>query len=689
MAADMTLGVDVGGTFTDFIVVEQTGAVHCFKVPSTPSQPARSTVEGFGEIARQLGLDADALASMQHTHSSTIATNAIIERRGPTIGVLVTQGLRDIFELQRLAVPDPLRYDSQRPTPLVPRALVGEVVERMDSTGATVTPLDPAQLVEQARELLARGAESLVISFLHAYANGAHEAAARDVLVREFPDVAVEISSEVWPQSREYERSTLTVANAAIRPIMQNYLDRIAEGMRGHGLANEATVARSNGGMQRAHTIRAWPVAALLSGPAAGVAGAARVAEEAGWSGADLITIDVGGTSADIGVVRHGAPLLSSEETIADLPVLVPTIAVSAIGAGGGSIIRVDEIGNLKVGPRSLGADPAPACYGKQDEVPGLSDAFLTAGWLADDQKLGDGTLRLSLAAARTALGRVADQLGASVTDVADGAIRIAIAMMAAEASKVLARRGVDAPRFRLVAFGGAGPLVGALLAEEIHVHTVLVPPTPGALSAFGAARSDLVGDLVAPVYRKVSEVDPALVARTWQGLADKVQDWMVREQSTLPVTKTEVTWSMEMRYEGQGFDVNVAVPESGLRDGDLTVLADAFHTEHDRIFGHASTASDVWLREMRAHVVGVVDKPGTLFLAATTGTGDPVLGRREIRLRGELVTATVYDRSRLAAGTDIAGPAIVEQMDTTVLVPSGWTATVDPSGSLILERTA
>ncbi|MDQ7908027.1 hydantoinase/oxoprolinase family protein [Phytohabitans sp. ZYX-F-186] len=686
MASGLTLGVDVGGTFTDFIVVDEAGAVHCFKVPSTPSRPARSTITGFGEIVRELGLSAERLAAMQHTHSSTIATNAVIERRGPAIGVLVTDGFRDLFELQRLAVPDPLRYDSQRPTPLVARSLVAEVTERMGFDGGTVTPLDEEQLVEQARRLRARGCESFVVCFLHAYVNGAHEAAAREVLRREFPDVPVEVSSEVWPQAREYERATLTVINASIRPIMQAYLDEIAEGMRGHGLANEATIARSNGGMQRAHTIRAWPVAALLSGPAAGVAGAARAAAESGWDRADLITIDVGGTSADIGVVRAGSPLLSAEETIAQMPVLVPTIAVSAIGAGGGSIIWVDELGTLKVGPQSLGADPAPACYGKQTHTPGLSDAFLLAGWLSDEQRLG-GRIGLSLDGARTALSRVADRMGASVEDVADGAVRIAIAMMAAEASKVLARRGVDAPAFRLVAFGGAGPLIGALLAEEIYVDSVLIPPTPGALSAFGAARSDLEGDLVAPVYRKLSVVEPGDVAAAWKSTKDRAAEWLANEQDSLPVTGTVVSWSLEMRYEGQGFDVNVPVEERWLVDGDAAALGEAFHRAHEATFGHASRGSDIWVKEMRAHLVSVVAKPESVHMAGTGRTGDPVLGRREIRLAGGTVTATVYDRALLAAGQELTGPAIVEQMDTTVLVPTGWRAEVDPSGSLQLHR--
>jgi N-methylhydantoinase A len=684
----ITFGVDVGGTFTDFILVDETGQVHCFKVPSTPKRPADSTINGVAEIKAALQFTDEQLQRMQHTHSSTIATNAVIERRGPVVGALVTTGLRDIFELQRLAVPDPLRYDSQRPVPLIPRGLVAEVSERMNVAGETVDPLDEEQLIAAAQDLIARGATSLVLCFLHSYVNPEHEIAARDALAKALPDIPVEISSSIWPQAREYERATLTAINASIRPVMQEYLDSIAAGMREHGLANEPTIARSNGGMQRAHTIRDWPVAALLSGPACGVAGAARVAADAGLVDADLVTVDVGGTSADIGVVRHGQPLLSGDENIAGMPVLVPSIAVSAIGAGGGSIIWVDQLGNLKVGPRSLGADPGPAAYGQQSEIAGLSDAFLLAGWLSTEQQLA-GRLALSLGNAQAAMGKVGDAFGATPRETADGAIRIAIAMMAAETSKVLARRGVDAPTFTLVAYGGAGPLVGALLAEEVYVDSVLIPPRPGALSAFGAARSDLEGDLVSPIYKIASTVQEGQLAKACTEILSKAADWLAGEQATLPVIATAVQLSIEMRYVGQGYDVNVPVQREWLESGDLAAIGNAFHAEHRALFGHDSPENDIWLRELRAHVVGTIAQPATSFIVADSGTAEQaVTGQRDVLLRGTDHTATVYDRSKLAPGSTFSGPAIVEQMDTTTLVPDGWSVRVAGSGSLLMSRT-
>src|SRR5436305_1113179 len=404
------LGTDVGGTFTDLVFYTGSGEVHCFKVPSTPARPGASILEGIDEIRTALRLDAAAWRDMAHTHSSTVATNALIERKGARAGMIVTRGFRDLFELQRLAIPHPMRFDSRRPLPLIPRALVREVGGRIAADGGELDTLPEADAVAAAQELVAAAAD-------------------------------------------------------------------------------------------------------------------------AGWEAADLMALDVGGTSADIGVIRSGRPVLSSEEHIADFPLLIPTIAVSSIGAGGGSILWLDPTGSLKVGPRSVGADPGPACYGTSgSRTPALTDAFLVAGLLAPGQRLG-GKLPLQMAPAREALDTLAGPLGMSIEEVADGAIRVANALMAAEASNVLARRGVDAPRFRMVAFGGAGPLVAALLAEEIGIDAILIPPFPGGLSALGASRADLEGDLVEPVYERLGALDKNGLAGITAGLQACATAW-IEEQT-------------------------------------------------------------------------------------------------------------------------------------------------------------
>ena len=519
---------------------------------------------------------------------------------------------------------------------------------------------------------------------LHSYRNPTHEQAVRDAIARAGVDLRVELSSDVWPQAREYERGVLTAINASIRPLVEGYVDRLVAGLEGHRIETPARIARSNGGAELARSLLGRPVVALLSGPAAGVSGAAEVARDAGWEAADLMTLDIGGTSADIGIVRGGRAVLSSEEHIADFPVLIPTVAVSSIGAGGGSIIWLDPTGSLKVGPRSVGAEPGPACYGTGSLIPALTDAFLVAGLLEPDQRLG-GKLPLQLSPARDALGTIAAQLACSVEEVADGAIRIAIAMMTAEASNVLARRGVDAPRFRMVAFGGAGPLLGALLAEELAIDTILIPSHPGALSALGAARADLEGDLVQPVYTMLGKVAPTRLAELLNGLETTAQQWIATQTERIPCSATRTEIAAEMRYDGQGYDVTVPLDRAWLLDGDIARVSAAFHEAHRATYGHANEHAQIWLKELRAHVVGEMPKPRLAPLQATTDATSATT--RPIRLLGQSFIASVIDRAALEG--IIAGPAIINQMDTTTLVPPGWQARRIAAGALVLERVA
>jgi N-methylhydantoinase A len=577
-----------------------------------------------------------------------------------------------------------MRFDSRRPTPLVPRALVREIGGRLDADGQEIEPLDTDAVVRAAGELQSAGVEIAIVVFLHSYRNPAHEQAARDALARSGVKLRVELSSDVWPQAREYERGVLTAINASIRSLVEAYVERLVAGLEERRIETPARIARSNGGAELAASLRERPVVALLSGPAAGVSGAAEVARDAGWEAADLMTVDIGGTSADIGVVRNGRPVLSSEEHVADFPVLIPTVAVSSIGAGGGSIVWLDPTGSLKVGPRSVGADPGPACYGTGSLIPALTDAFLVAGLLEPGQRLA-GKLPLQLGAARDALGAIAAQLTCSVEDVADGAIRIAIAMMTAEASNVLARRGVDAPRFRMVAFGGAGPLLGALLAEELSIDTILIPPHPGALSALGAARADLEGDLVQPVYTMMGKLPQERLAELLNGLENTAQQWIAAQTARIPSSGTRTEVAAEMRYDGQGYDVTVPLDRAWLADGDTGRIRAAFHEAHRATYGHANEAAQIWLKELRAHVVGEMPKPRLAPLRTTTGHAHSVT--RPIRLFGETIAASVIERSALDA--TIAGPAIINQMDTTTLVPPGWQARRIAAGALVLERVA
>lgn len=685
--AQPCLGIDVGGTFTDLALCIDGEALLCLKVASTPERPGLSSLQGVDELRRLAGLAEEDWRALSHTHSNTVALNCLLERSGAQLGLLVTSGFRDLLEIARLTVPEPARYDSRRAKPLIPRQLVAEVEERLDAEGEVVKALSESSTLAAAAKLRRLGCQALVICFLHSYRNPAHERRAHDLIKERFPELGVDLSCEVWPQAREFERAALAVINAYIRPAVERQVELLTQGMAERGLRSPARGARSNGGMERLTTLAERPVTALLSGPAAGVAGAAAAASAAGWNAADLMTLDIGGTSADLGVVRRGQPVLSTEEKVAGFPILVPTVAVSAIGAGGGSIIWTDPAGTLKVGPKSAGAVPGPACYGTAGNgVPAMTDAFLLAGLLNPDRPLA-GRLKLHEAPARRALAEVGQRTGLSAEQVADGAIQITTAMLAAESTSLLARRDLDLAQLRMVAYGGAGPLLAALVAEAVYLDAVLIPPAPGALSAWGAAGANLQGDFVQPVYQDLGRLDAEALRGLFAALSEQAAAWLKRESADLQISHATLEYGAEMRYEGQGYDVPTPLQEAWLKEGEVEALGAAFHDAHARMFGHRNEGAPVWLQELRAHLTGYPPKPKPALAAAAQDEA-PIATRR-IRLRGELVEAQVMHRAALADGRPVVGPAIIEQMDTTTLVPDGWTLSLADAGALVLSRSA
>lgn len=683
----MFLGVDVGGTFTDLIFYGGDGAMRCVKVPTIPAQPGASTLAGIdelrsGESAEQL----DGWARLNQTHSSTIATNALIERNGPVLGMLTTIGFRDLMDFQRLNLPHPMRYDSRRPVPLIERSHVKEVRERIGADGEVLAPLVAEDVIAAAGQLREEGVSDIVICFLHSYRNPTHEREAAALLRRELPDAWIDVSSALWPQAREYERATLASINSLVRPAINGYLDELEEGLHARGIRSRPHVARSNGGSESAHSLRALPASALLSGPAAGVAGAAVAAVEVGWRDADLVTFDVGGTSADIGIVRRGNALLSTEELVGDFPILLPTVAVSSIGAGGGSIIWIDPRGRLQVGPRSAGSYPGPACYGRDPSamVPALTDALVEVGLIGGGQALG-GKIRVDPALADRALTAVGSQRSMSAAQIADGAIQIAVAKMVAEATRVLARRGIDAPSFRMVAFGGAGPLLAALVADEIEVREILIPHTPGALSALGTAHADIEGDLIIPMYVKATTLGDAELVDAGARIRDQVEAWLDLQRDAVDMLAVNIGFSCDMRYDCQGFDLAVSVDDATLRAGDVARIVSDFHLRHELTFGHAEPSADVWCKELRAHVVGVIRKPAAPPTVPSAGSPDS--DTRRVTLGATDASVRVFDRAALEPGAQFDGPAIIEQLDTTTYVPAGWHLAQHPSGHLILTK--
>lgn len=665
------------------MILIKAGELTCLKVATVRDDPAGSTIKAMSELVGQGLLTEHDRQSVRHTHSSTVATNALIEKDGPTVALVTTKGFRDVLNLQRLALPNPMKFTSRRPTPLVQRRNVFGVEERTDSRGTVRQDVNVADVEAIADALGERGIDHVVVSLLHGYANGDNERRVGDILRQHLPDVRIECSHEVWPQAREYERATLCTMNAFVRPKIESYASNLIEGLTHFGIGPKPLVSRSNGGMELLETLATRPVSALLSGPAGGVTGAAVVAGQVGWAERDLMTFDVGGTSADIGAIRSSRAILSSEEHIASFPLLQPSVAVSSIGAGGGSEIWTQQDGTIKVGPKSVGSDPGPLCYGNPSAtVPALSDAFLVAGILSGGQRLAD---RLQLDADAATAG-MSDLVDDDPRTTAATAIRIAIAVMAAEAMNVLARRGIDAAEFCMVAYGGAGPMFAAMLAEEIRIHEVLIPHTPGALSAYGAALSDLQGDLIEPVYARLDQSGDVVLPDHHRTLAEGAQQWLATQTESLTVSAVTVSYSAEMRYEGQGYDVSVPVDATVLQTNDIDALREAFDVAHREAYGHSSPQMPARLNELRAHITGAVDKSLTVARQKQTADRTPVQQRPVHLYEGEYL-ASVYDRNSLSEGDTVAGPAVIEQMDTTTFVPPNWTLRVVQSGNMILSN--
>ncbi|HMB86846.1 MAG TPA: hydantoinase/oxoprolinase family protein [Methylomirabilota bacterium] len=675
------LGIDIGGTFTDFTLYDtETHHVTGLKVASTPPDFARAVEDGLDRLAGEQGIDPGAIDVV--VHGTTITVNTLIQRTGARLGLLVTEGFRDILEIQRLRLPNPLDFYGGRPEPLIPRARVAEIAERLRADGRVDTALDEAAVAASAHRLAAQGVEGLVISFIHAYREASHERRARALAETAAPGVPVTASHEVWPEAREYERTALAVMNAYVQPKVRRYLEGFEAALTTRGVPAVPYVTKSNGGIMPVAAARSQTVSTLLSGPASGVIGAAYVATAAGLG--NLITLDVGGTSADIAVVENGRPRYSTAEHIGGIPVMMPVVGVTAIGAGGGSVAWVDEVGVPKVGPQSTGASPGPACYGRGGKDATLSDAFLVCGFLDPDRFLG-GRMRLDRTLAEEAVQRFADRLGMSLHEAAESAVRVAVSNMYAASTKILSRAGVDRRDFALVAFGGAGPLVGSLLARDVGIPTVFVPRSPGTLCALGAITTDVLNDAVRTVHGRLAALDLAALAREQRGLEALLRGWV--DEHRIEVESVAFRHGADMRYVGQSYEIEVPVhPEWLAADGRHRLL-EAFHRAHERVFGHADPHAPVEVVNLRVQLRGV--RPRVPLVEVAVGTGAKATGARRIWLDGRPAQAQVYERAGLGQGDRVIGPAIVEQADTTVLVPAGDAATVDRFGNLLIRREA
>lgn len=672
------IGVDIGGTFTDAVALDDAGSIRTAKALTTPGR----LHEGVLNAVAGLDVVWDDIDSF--VHGTTAGLNAFLERRGAEVALLTTAGFRDVYELGRASRPEMYDVRYRPPTPLVPRRDVHEVTERLDAAGDVVLPLDGdgvRDLVDGLEERI----EAVAICFLHAYQNARHERDAARIVRERRPDVAVVCSHEIAPEWREYERTSTTVLSAYVAPIVDRYLQELDERLIAEGLRTPLLVMQSNGGIMTAAAARSKPVQTLFSGPVGGTIAGVAVAADLAGELADterLICIDMGGTSFDVSLVVDGAADVEAESAIEGHPIIAPTVAIHTIGAGGGSVAHVAG-GGLRVGPRSAGADPGPASYGAGGMEPTVTDANLLLGRLPSVARLG-GSLSLDRVAAEGAIAEVAGTLRLSSQDLAAGVVAVADAAMANAIREITVRRGIDPRAFGLVAFGGAGPLHAVALAEELELPRVVVPADPGVLSAYGMLRSDARHDAVRSYFQRVDDVTPDDLAATFEALREQAR--LLLKEDGVDADAIAFEPSADLRYSGQEYTVNVAIPPDRAPQATLELIADEFAAAHHARYGHNNPGEAVEFVNLRVAAFGRVHHPNRRVLEG--GVTPPPLAVEEVRFGDRWHETAIHRRDELPGGAVVAGPVVVLEDACTSVVPPGWQATVSRHGHLVLERS-
>lgn len=678
-ARAFSIGVDIGGTCTDVAMFDPaTNERFFFKTETTPAEVARGVVDGVRGVLEQQGRDAP--DCMAFIHGTTLALNAVITRGGARVGLLVTRGFGDLLEIGRLQMPDPFNFYTQKSMPLVRKNFVREVDERILGTGAVHTPLDVASVERAAAELIGRGAEILTVCFLNSFRNPMHERQAADIIRSRYPVARVSLSSEVWPEIREYERSLVTVINAFVTPKVSSYLDELQGSLARIALGGSVNITTSNGGMLPVGLAREWPAATLMSGPASGVIASARLAEDCKLR--NVIAFDMGGTSSDFAViVDHRIPY-SSETRIGGLPVVIPSVDVVSVGAGGGSIARLDNLGVLKVGPESAGADPGPVCYGRGGVAPTVTDAYVVTGVLNAEGFLG-GKVHLDVARAVEAIGDLAAPTRFSIDEIAEGILRVATSNMIPGIAAIEGRIGFDIRDFSLLAYGGAGPTHACMLAEELGVRSIVIPPSPGTFCALGSLSADFRLDYVQTLKTPINAPDWESVVRWYAEKEAQARKQLADEPS---IESILVLPTLDIRFEGQGFNTEVPVSREVLDARNTGAVRAAFFARYEQLYGVSQPSVPGEIINVRLTVVGQRRRYRSGHqLGATSGSS--TMRERSVYFDGVRRELSVFQRSDLRPGARVNGPCIIDQTDTTTFVRPLWHGTTDELGNLHLQQ--
>jgi N-methylhydantoinase A len=669
----MILGIDVGGTFTDFVLLDDAGRVCIHKLLTTARDQSVAILQGMADM--EVGLETVVV------HGATVATNALLERRGARTALVTSEGFCDVLEIGRQTRPDLYALHPTRAAPLVPAPWRFELPERVDRRGTVLVPLDPSDTEAIVRQILDEQIESVAVCFLFSFLNPSHEQLVRERIAAMGGEAAphISLSSDVLPEYREYERTATTVVNAYVAPLMSRYLTNLEEGLQGRRLR----IMQSNGGIISADAARTLTARTALSGPAGGVVGAFALARMAGFE--DVITFDMGGTSTDVSLCP-GHIQETTEGMIAGLPLRLPIIDIHTVGAGGGSIARLDTGGALRVGPESAGSDPGPVCYGRDTarEIT-VTDANLALGRLDADHFLG-GRMRLDLDRTGVRMEELARHLSLSPESAAWGVIRVANSNMERAIRTISIERGHDPRRFTLVAFGGAGPLHACELAAALRVPRVLIPPYPGVLSALGMILADVVKDYSQTVMLPAEQANLETLERLFAPLRERA--WADLHDEGIGDGEITMLPALDMRYVGQSYELKVDIKAEA--EGGAQANVDGFHAAHRQRFSYASEGEAVEIVTLRLKAVGRMSKPR--FSHQPLKDLDPraaTVGYKQVHFyAARPVPAALYERERLVPGNMVVGPAVVFQLDTTTVIPPSWAATVDSWGNLVVERT-
>jgi N-methylhydantoinase A len=674
------VGIDIGGTFTDVVSLDlETGRLHTTKTPTTPEDQSLGFVRGIDKVARMAGFDPAGI--QQLLHGTTVATNAILEGKGARTALITTAGFRHVLEIGRHDIP---RKENMfawvKPQRPVPPALIYEVPGRIDVDGSEHEPLDEHRVREIVATLKAKGIANIAVCLLHSYVNPAHERRVREILLGEMPEAMVSLSCEVLPVFREYERSMATILNAYVTPPVVSYVKRLEDRVAEAGINAPLLLMNSGGGVMSAATVTREPVQTVLSGPAAGALGAAFIGRSVGLP--NVISIDIGGTSADVCLIRNGEPAVTMRGRVGEWPLQTPMIDMVTIGAGGGSIARVTAGGSLAVGPESAGARPGPACYGLGGEEPTVTDAHLVLGRLCPTI-LGDEMALDRNAAVRAIREKIADPLGISVEKAAEGILAVANHAMVGAIRLVSVERGWDPRDFALLPFGGAGPLHGADIARLLGMKTVVLPQNPGVLSALGLTVADLRNGFSRTCLERPPAYDLARIAGNFSELEASARAWLAAER--IPVDAQRTEWAVSMRYRHQGHELMVPWPGSRVDEASLNEAMARFHALHEQLYTFAQPDTPIEIVTLHVTALGRLPRPDTLKGGHYGREGTTRIGAQIMIVEGRELACPIYARDTLAIGETVRGPAILAQEDTTTVILPGQAATVHATGNILI----